>query len=345
VEPTFDFIGANILSFRYHPESGEDIVLQNFDVNSGELYEDNQALNFTVKSDLALVDVAQSAKAGALFYGADVNYKFRVKDSVSGSNVFVGKNSQANIYLDLQHESDGRPFTSAHTGATIVGEGKEKSLQITWSITPNAIRGNGTLSLVVFDADGKKLPLKDAKAIQVNIGGEITVSSNTYTTHYNTKANAFIAELGLTCRNKTLKNADLQCTIVYTSGNAHKEVASVPVAHNNGRYTVSWTSPLDDTPSGNYKLLFYREIDRTRAIEQRDAKEKRIRKEKQLKGETGTESLQEELQLDPLFTVEIPYHVSRFSKIPIRAELFALLLFGGLVAWLNTKKNSMNQQH
>lgn len=75
IEPVFASLGVNALTFRYKPASGEDVVLQNFDSSVGELYEDINVLNYTVKGDLALVDVTEKPTTTELVYGDNVVYK------------------------------------------------------------------------------------------------------------------------------------------------------------------------------------------------------------------------------------------------------------------------------
>jgi hypothetical protein len=75
VEATFAALGVNTLSFRYKSAAGEEVALQNFDSTIGELYEDINVLNYTVKADLALVDVSEKPKATDLLYGDSVVFK------------------------------------------------------------------------------------------------------------------------------------------------------------------------------------------------------------------------------------------------------------------------------
>ncbi len=48
VEGTFDGIGVNELTFRYVPAHGTDIILQNYDSTTSELYEGIEQLGFVV---------------------------------------------------------------------------------------------------------------------------------------------------------------------------------------------------------------------------------------------------------------------------------------------------------
>jgi len=343
VESVFESIGTNVITFRYVPAVGEEVPLQNYDSNIGELYEDIHVLNYTVKADLSLADITESPKAGSLFYGGNVGYKFRVKDSVSGQHVYFGEKALANIYLDLQHEDGGNRYTSAHHPATVKGEGKDKAFSIDWIVNPNVVKGAGSLSLSIVDADGVTIPLKDAKSIKVDIGGDIEVEPHTYTTTLTSaRHTAIVAEFGLSTKNKTLKDAELSASLVRASDGA--VVASLPVAHHNGRYTVSWTATHKQVPSGQYSLLFYRNIDRTRAQEKREQREKRERKERQLRGDdthttTSTTTADEEASLKPLFVIDIDYSAPKFTKLPLRAEFLAVVALTGFLVWLSVKKS------
>jgi len=127
---------------------------------------------------------------------------------------------------------------------------------------------------------------------------------------------------------------------VYVDGSKDIVLATLPVAHHGGRYTVSWSSPHREARSGTYKVNFYREVDRVLAVEKRDQKEKEERKAKQLKGEDASVS-SSEVQVEPLFSVTIPHSAPRFTKLPVKAEFVALIVFGGIVVWLVNKRSNL----
>jgi len=344
VEPVLESIGTNVLSFRYLPVVGDEVLLQNYDSSIGELYEDIQVLNYTVKADLSLSDLSQAHKAGNLFYGGNVGYKFRVKDAISGHNVYLGEKALANVFLDLQHEDDGsRPYTSLHHPATVSGEGKNKFFNIDWIINPNAISGSGSLALTILDSDGNAIVVKDTKSTKVDIGGDITVEPHTYATSVLTsRHSALIAEFILTCRNVTLKDADLLVNVVRTTAEGDQVAATLPVAHHNGRYTVSWTAPHKQIPSSEYKFYFFRNVDRTRAQEKKEQREKRQRKERELRGETTSTVTDDEVTLlKPLFIIDVSYSAPKFVSLPVRSEFLALISLGGFLGWLSYKKSNL----
>lgn len=338
VEATFDSFGVNALSFRYKTASGEDVVLQNFDSSIGELFEDVNVLNYTVSADLSLVDVAEQPKAKDLVYGDVVVFKFKVKDAASGKNIVASGNSPANVYLELQHEDASRTFSSVNVPAVSTADGY---VVANWTINPNAHKGDGVLTLSVVDADGKKIPLKNSISHKVSIGGEITFQPHvTSTGAWDTTASALIVEMGMFCNGKSLEGAQLRAQIHYEDKN--QLVATLPVAHNNGRYTVSYSAAHRDIKSGSYKVSFFREVDRLIALEQRDQRDKKARKERQLKGETVEAEVNvEDVVVDPIFTVTIPHTAPRLTQLPVKAEFIALVLFGGIVFWLINKRSNL----
>jgi hypothetical protein len=322
VAATFDAFGVNALTFRYHPASGEDVLLQNYDASIGELWEDTSVLNYTVKGDLSL-EVAEQPKTKDLFYGDDVVFKFRVKDANSGQYVVASGNSPANVFLELQHTDGGRTLTSVNVPA--VGHNAKEHTVAHWSINPNAHKGDGVLTLSVQDADGKKIALKNAVQHKVTIGGEIKVEPRTLSTSpLDTTTTAFIVDLGLFCNNKPLKDAQLHANVVYDGA----VLATLPVAHYEGRYTVSWAAPHKAARSGSYTFSFFREADRTAAAE----RSKTARKS----GKAG-----EDEKVEPIFTVDVAHSAPRVTSLPVKAEFIALITFGSIVFWLINKRSNL----
>jgi len=245
--------------------------------------------------------------------------------------------------LDLTHEeAGGRPYSSLHHPATVLGEGKDKAFHIDWLINPNAIKGAGAFSLSAVDADGALISLKEAKPFKVNIGGDIDVVQNVYTTTVNNvKHTAFVTEFGLSTKGKTLSDADLTANLVVSRNGVDEVLATVPVAHHDGKYTASWTAPHKLAQSGNYKLLFYRNVDRAHAQERKEQREKRERKERLLRGEQDAASKADETDnVPPLFVIEVPYSAPTITSLPFRAEFLTVVSLGGLLAWLIIKGNT-----
>jgi len=357
VTASLDSFGTNLISFRYVTAYDEDIPLANYDSFYGELYEDTTVLNYTVSGELYMVDVKDKPSTNDFYYGNDISFRFKVKDIVSGQYVEKGSDEQANIYLSLQHKDEdrGRPFTSAVQAATeTVNADGSKEFVINWAINPNAVQGPGTLLLSAKDADGHQLPLfkegskKQPVKFEVTIGGNISVESTTYSTSESTyKETVFVAQFKLACQEKSLRDAQLRCSVVYTDETA-PVVSLLPVATNEeGVYSVSWTLPHDNAPSGDYTLKFYRETDRKRALEAKELQEKRRRMEEELKQfeEEGKNATQQALNdasveetLQPLFFITIRHSAPYTGKIPLRTELLAALVFGGLFFFASYKK-------
>jgi len=353
VSPSLDSFGSNIVSFRYLTDANEEVSLGNYDSFYGELYEDSSVLNYTVSGELYMVEVKEQPKTHDFYYGNDINYRFRVKDSVSGKYIEKGSDEQANIYLALQHKDEGRArlFTSAVQAASEVVVDGAKQFAINWAINPNAVQGLGFLTLSAKDADGNHLPLyaegtkKQTVNYDVNIGGNITVSSSPYSTFESTyEQTVFVVQFNLSCQEKSLKDAQLRCSVAYDEKTV---VSLLPAATNDaGVYSVSWTLPHAESPSGDYSLKCFRETDRKRALEARELQEKKRRLEEELKqfeeeGKNATATNKEagvEESLDPLFVVTVRHFAPYTGKIPLRTELLAAVVFGGLFFWASYQK-------
>jgi len=353
ITPTLDSIGVNVVSFRYVTAAETSVNLANYDSSLGELYEDASQLNFTVISELHMVDVKEQPKTHDYFYGNDINFRFRVKDALSNQYLEKGK-EQGNVYLLLKHKDENRAktFTSAHEAAQqVVGDKGLKEFVIRWAINPNAVQGNGFLTLSAQGADGHHIDLftADSKSpvhFEVTIGGQITANSKTFSTsEVNAKETAFVVEFELTCQNKSLKDAQLRCSIF--RGDSQTPIYSgLPVATNDaGHYSFALGAPHEELPSGRYKFKFYREVDRKRALETRDLLEKkRLREELLKQTEEGTPVVEEsekadvESSLTPLFELSIYHSAPPTGKSPIRPEFIVALLLGGVFIAISYQK-------
>jgi len=204
------------------------------------------------------------------------------------------------------------------------------------------------------DADGNHLPLykegskRQTVQFDVTVGGNITVESNTYSVSESTyKDTAFVVEFKLACQEKSLRDAQLRCSVVYKDETS-PVVSLLPVATNDaGVYSVSWVIPHADAPSGDYTLKFYRETDRKRALEAKELQEKKRRMEEELKqfneeGNNATHGSQKdgsvEETLEPLFSVTVRHSAPYTGKVPLRTELLAAIVFGGLFFFASYQK-------
>jgi hypothetical protein len=357
VTATLDVIGLNVVSFRYVSASGHSVELAGFDSHFGELIEDPASLNYTVSANLQIVDVKEQPKATTFAYGQVVQFRFRVKDVLSGSYISVGENEQANVYLSLKHvdETKGRPFVSANEAATEeVNEKGVKEFVIQWAINPNAVQGAGVLSLSAQDADGNVVELSDVTTgkpvqLEVTVGGDIQVEHSSYSTSDATtyRETAFVVQFGLSCQNESLTNAQLRAS-VYRDEQLVLSLLPVSTSEE-GLYSVSWGSAHDASPSGLYKLKFFREVDRKRAVEAHEFQEKKKKREEQLKQlEEGSEvaaaqdDVKEELIVEnivsPLFEISHSHVAPSTSKLPIRAEVILAFLLGGAFLAISYQK-------
>lgn len=313
ISNTFEFVGTNAISFRYVAANGEDIALSNYDSSAQELYEDPSALSYTVNAALELVDISAQPKADSFSYGNEINYKFRVRDSVSGQNLVASSNFEtATVFLSLSNEEkSGRVSRSVHIPAVSTGN----DFSISWVINLNAVQGPGVVTISAEDADGNPIPIveeKTKKPIQynVNIGGAIEVDAHPYvvSTLLVDEA-AFVVEFSLFCQSRRLKEAQLRANVV-VNGGAEPLLSMVPVVTNSdGSYSVSWTVPLKKEQSGHYQLQFFREAD-ARA------------------------------NSSPLFVVDFD-HSSGLKTLPVATEFLVAIIVGAAFLTLSYKRSQL----
>jgi len=271
-----------------------------------------------------------------LAYGHEVSLKFKVTDTISKQNV-LGTSDTANVYLSLKHPQAGRTraFTSVHQPAAhYVEGGKAAGFHIKWPVSANAVKGAGVLALEAQDADGNRLPInkeKQKKEVEwkVNIGGDITVTKNVFTSSKGAET-AVVAEFSLTSQSRKLKDAQLRSTVQFRESPeaSWKDSFQAPVATNNeGVYEVSWSNSLKQTPAGEYKIQVFREVDRLRAAENREFLEKK-------KGESGSEDLH------PLLEINVEVEGAQAgSSIPLKTEFLAVVLISAAFYFVNERKN------
>jgi hypothetical protein len=337
---TFDSIGSQQISFVYTTYDNHSIPLANFNSRFEELYEESDALNFTVLAEPQLVDVRESPRAQDFHYGNEISYRFRVKDLRSGLYLLPSAyNPTATVYLALEHHSAAssaagpRYFRSALVPASLVGQ----EFVIGWPINANAIQGSGVLILFAQDADGRPIEIYESSnkrlyRLQVNIGGQIDVSEKILSGADISGAlsqTAFLVEFELSCEKKNLKDAQLVC-LVEENGQL---VSRLPVASNpvTGKYSVSYAHPEKST-SSSYHLTFYREIDRLRAADiDGSAKEDTT--------ETSAKAVR------PLFELDVDYTVSSFSGLPVRTEFLFLVVLGSAFGALTYKRIFYTKNH
>jgi len=330
VPATFDGVGTKIISFRYVPYNKKDIPLSNYDDTYGELIEDPLLLNYTVNAELHMVNIEEKPKDTDFFYGNTITYRFRARDSVSNRYVTAGQNG--NIFLSLKHQQPGRSrtFISTNQPAThyVDAKGNAEGFLIRWSINPNAVRGPATLSIAGQDADGNTIPFyregkKEEVQFMVSIGGDITVQSNVYTALVSEASEtAFVVGFNLFCQDRALLDAQLKCAVSYGSDQtSSQELFQVPVAVNEKGYEVSWTSPHEKVLPGQYRLSFYREVDRVRGDS-----------EKKKEGEA-------EEPLKPLFELNHTVQPISTTRFPFSTEFLAVITLGASFSFIWYRKS------
>jgi len=329
VPSRLDFIGINVISFRFVAADGESFIISNFDSTLGELYDDTQLLNYTVGAELSLSHLDEKPNINSFYYGNEIVYRFKVADKLSGLSVEPGKTELANVYITLKHKllDRSKPYTSVFDPATTTANGY---YYIKWLINPNAVKGDGILSLTALDADGNQLPLYNEGSnkhysMNVQIGGDLNVNPNTRVTTLfdktGDKDTVFIVTFSLSCQEKSLKDALLRASVSYPINGNITTLSNIPVATNPvGIYQVSWVLPKKEVVEGTYNVKFFREIDRLKSGDKISKKE----------------ATSEDEDVPSIFEVNVEYDVDRFSKLPIRSEIAAIILLGSaflLVFW------------
>jgi len=224
-----------------------------------------------VDAELHVTDIHTGPKDGDLVYGDELKFTFKVRDFLTKKNIWAsGPNT---VSLVLRHvTSDGRSLTSNVQPASqmSVSDNLPDHFEVTWSVNPNAVKGKGAIELVVQGNDGKEIRLLDEKSqkvyrVNVEIGGKIDVSEQTYSSQIDETDTIFVAEVALTCSRKELDGADLRASVkrVGSDGKAVR-VASLPVTYagESGLYQVSWILSNTEAVSGDYIVNFYRQVDR-----------------------------------------------------------------------------------
>jgi len=323
VQDTFASIGEKQITFHYEGANGKLVELQNFDSDANELFDDNTRITYKVDADLHLTEVKNAPQDGNLSYGNEVKFSFKVKDEVSGKYIWAGQ-SEGTVSLALRHREDGRatPFTSAKSAAELVFDDNTQeptAFQVNWAVNPNAVKGKGQLELIAEGADKKEVPIakegsKDPWSVQVEVGGDIDVDENTYSTVVGDEDAVFVVEVALSCQKKRLSDALLKASVSINGAEVH---SFLPVTQGGeqGQYQVSWLQQKNKAPAGEYTIQFYREVDRYR--------------------------LQPE-QLKPLFSVALPFHPDSESALPVKTEVLVALIIGAAFFWATLKKSELD---
>jgi len=332
IEPTFASIGANVVSFHYETINKKSIQLLNYDSSTNELFEESVQLNYTVDAELHVTDIKSGPKDGELVYGDEVSFSFQVKDHLTKQHVWAS--GPSTVALVLRHvASDGRSLTSNVQPATQVpgtDDGQPDHFEVTWSVNPNAVKGKGTIELVVQGNDGKELQLfeeKSQKVYRVNvvIGGKIDVSPETYSNQIDESETIFFAEVALSCSGKELNGADLRATVKRTGSDGKRvRVATLPVTYSGegGLYQASWILRNTDVVSGVYTVDFYRQVDRKLFFQQYP---------------TASEE-DFESKVTPLFDVAVSHTKQTTNILPFKTEFLVLSIFVVSFFWTSFKK-------
>jgi hypothetical protein len=264
---SLESVGTHFLSFRFLASDGLSVELKPHDAVHGDLIENPASLNFTVAAKLAVAD-ATLPSAGDFFYGNEVAFDFKLKDLVSGKLLSRAAGDENNVFLSLRHSQDGsNEFTSATVPATFASD----VFSIRWKITPNAVRGKGSLvlsagqDLPVYDAEGNR-----ALRLDVNVGGDIDIVKKVYTTdNPDTSKTVIMVTFSLTCRGQALDNAELFANLRRGNTIVARDLSVSSAV--NGQYEVSYAGPHKAVTEGRYVFDVYRVTDRTRVQDSKGA--------------------------------------------------------------------------
>ena len=154
--------------------------------------------------------------------------------------------------------------------------------------------------------------------LEVNVGGEIDVKKDTYSTiNPDTSHTVIMATFSLSCRGMPLDNAELVANLRRSSTLVARDLQVSSAA--DGRYEVSWAGSHKDAPDGHYVLDVYRKTDKDRVVESKGA-----------------------IKLEPLFTVGLDHDgiVTGDSVMFISPEflIVAILGVGTVYASLSLQK-------
>jgi len=313
IDPLIENIGIHLVTFRYVTSNQKNIHLNNYDSVTKELFEDI-ALSFSVVAELHVTNIQEKPSKNDFFYGNEINYKFQVKDAISGKIVVSGKIETANVFLEVKHQTgQDKSFVSTIQPASLYLEGgNPQGFFIEWVINPNAISGAGVLSVVAKNVDGQTIELYEEKqktplSLNINIGGNIDVNFHSHHYVLETQSSTFLVDFNLKCQDKSLKNAQLRAVVSFKNEeeSSFRDLFQLPVAFNkDGQYETSWTSPHDKTPTGEYRLQFYREVDRVRSSEKKKDSE----------------------DAAPLFELKISHTASPTGQLPVRTEFMMVII-------------------
>jgi len=268
IPATLDFIGTSVVSFRFVSADGVSVKLHPFDVQAHELYEDPSSLHLVVAGKVHLSDVEHKPKDGVndVKFGSSLSFKFQLRDDVSGKKVVSGDHSAVSIAL----VSDGFVSASVQTVANDHGV-----FETSLDIDANAVKGQGEVAIKALGVDGSSVTIfredkKDEAKFKVNVGGEIELTSSTYSTSSaDASTTAFVMTFSLSCESKPLKNARLSATVTSkgptgwsTTHHFGQPLSGLQVSvDGTARYSFSFSHPHNELSSGEYRVQFRREVD------------------------------------------------------------------------------------
>jgi prenyltransferase beta subunit len=263
IPATLDFVGTSIVSFRF-ASTTTDVKLQLFDAEKRELVDDQTSLKTAVSADIHLSDVTKepsSSKTTELTFGSSLEFSFKLRDEVSKKSVVSGSHSAVSVSLT----SDG--FESASAKAVADSKGR---FDLTLDVDANAARGKGDVTITAAGVDESIVTIlrtdsEKAARYPVNVGGEITVDSESFSTSSSeATTTSFILTFSLACDKQALKNARLTGAITTKNSTGASVVHhfgqplnDVPVAQDGeGKYSLSFSLPHDEFSSGKSASCF-----------------------------------------------------------------------------------------
>ena len=171
-------------------------------------------------------------------------------------------------------------------------------------------------------------PPQKKNQYNVDVGGEITVTHEVYTTPNDDSVDSvFVVEASLFSKGKRLHGADLSCEVVGPSGSFPAVVASTS---DEATYLVSFKASHENLPSGSYNLQFFREVDVVAAQQAADFEAKAAAKAAALGQKASAASA---VDVSPLFEITVDHAGAENTNSLIASQYVAIIGFVALFGY------------
>ena len=298
IPTSLELVGEHRVAFVYVDAKNALTELDHFGMDDAE------PLAVSIPVNLEASKASGAPKSKSLSYGDVVDFGFVVVDTLSGEEIGVStaaplsevasETPAPGVYLVVSHGGVVSVRVPAEAGASA-------GFAVEWTVSPNAVAGEGKLEIAAYDGAGNVVPVHKSGGGKVEypvvIGGDISVTSTPFTesSERNGKT-VFVAEFDLACNGKKLAGAQLR-SIVSRVGSDVAFEAPVAIAAEGDAYQVSWVLPVGES-AGTYVASFFREVD-------------------------AAES-------DPMFEIEVNHAGSSMFKLPVKTQFIGLVAFASV---------------